>query len=310
MTTDSPTPLPSTTSTGTPSRPPVGEFVAVGGRRFYTHRAGSGGTPIVLLPGAGTVGLDYYPLFVEAAAMGTAFLYDRSGTGWSDSIVLPRTPTEVVDELRQVLAGVGLEPPYIVVGHSLGGGYAQQFARRFPADVSGLLLLDPAHEDYPRYTPPVPGTDGGEVDLTSWEPPPAVIERFTALFREKYAAWPDEVREAVIDYHASCWKAGILESSNLAVIYEHLAAAPPIGDIPALVLTAQSLDPGSQLFMPDEWQREVIVGKARLNAALAASLPRGEHRVLPDASHSWMHAERPDAVVQALRDLMAMVGTG
>ena len=281
--------------------------MVVDGRRLFAHRAGSGGPAIVFLPGAGAVGLDFFNVLTAAAESSTALLYDRGGTGWSDPVRLPRTPTEVVDELRAFLAAAGLRPPYLLVGHSLGGGYAQQYARRFPGEVAALLLLDPAHEDYPRYTPAAAASDGDAIDMTSWEPPPVVIERFITLFREKFASWPDEVREAVIDYHATRWRAGILEASNLTAIYADLARPAPLGDIPTIILTALALDPGSQLFMPDEWQRQVIDGKLRLNTALAATLPRGEQRLLPEASHGWMQAERPDAVVQALRDLLAVV---
>jgi hypothetical protein len=62
--------------------------------------------------------------------------------------------------------------------------------------------------------------------------------------------------------------------------------------------------------MPDEQQRLVIEGKRRLNAAIAASVPRGENRELADACHSFMMAERADAVSSALGDLLAMVRAG
>jgi len=38
--------------------------------------------------------------------------------------------------------------PYLLVGHSLGGAYVQRYAQRFPDEAAGLLLLDPAHEDW------------------------------------------------------------------------------------------------------------------------------------------------------------------
>jgi pimeloyl-ACP methyl ester carboxylesterase len=44
-------------------------------------------------------------------------------------------------------------PPYLLVGHSLGGLYARHYAQRFADEISGLLLLDPAHEDYNAYMP-------------------------------------------------------------------------------------------------------------------------------------------------------------
>jgi hypothetical protein len=46
-------------------------------------------------------------------------------------------------------------------------------------------------------------------------------------------------------------------------------------------------------------------GERRLYAALAGSVSRGEHCVLGDARHSIVTIDRPDAVIQAIRDLFA-----
>ena len=72
----------------------------VDGRRLALQRSGSGGPPVVFLPGAGLVGLDYLQVHQAAAEHTTAVRYDRAGTGWSDPVPLPRTPKDVVDELR------------------------------------------------------------------------------------------------------------------------------------------------------------------------------------------------------------------
>ena len=88
-------------------------------------------------------------------------LYDRAGTGWSDRVELPRSSAEVTDELRNLLRAAGVPAPYLLVGHSLGGLYARHYAQRFPGEVAGLLLLDPAHEDYNAYMPQGTGQTSG-----------------------------------------------------------------------------------------------------------------------------------------------------
>src|SRR4030095_6301583 len=83
----------------------------------------------------------------------TSVLYDRAGTGWSEVVKLPRTATEVTDELRSLLHAAGVPAPYLLVGHSLGGIYTRRYAQRFPDEVAGLLFLEPAHEDFPAIMP-------------------------------------------------------------------------------------------------------------------------------------------------------------
>ncbi|MDD2934044.1 MAG: alpha/beta hydrolase [Methylotenera sp.] len=75
----------------------------------------------------------------------TTFAYNRPGYGESDSVSTPRDGLHIVDELRSLLKSKGLNPPYILVGHSLGGLYMQLFARRYPDEVGALVLVDSTH---------------------------------------------------------------------------------------------------------------------------------------------------------------------
>lgn len=75
----------------------------------------------------------------------TTFAYNRPGYGNSDLVSTPRDGLHIVDELRVLLHSKGIKPPYILVGHSLGGLYMQLFARRYPAEVSALILVDSTH---------------------------------------------------------------------------------------------------------------------------------------------------------------------
>ena len=75
----------------------------------------------------------------------TTFVYNRPGYGKSDPVSTPRDGSHVVDELRSLLRSKGLNPPYILVGHSLGGLYMQFFARRYPDEVNALILVDSTH---------------------------------------------------------------------------------------------------------------------------------------------------------------------
>lgn len=75
----------------------------------------------------------------------TTFVYNRPGYGNSDPVSTPRDGAHIVEELRSLLKSQHLEPPYILVGHSLGGLYMQLFARRHPEEVSALILVDSTH---------------------------------------------------------------------------------------------------------------------------------------------------------------------
>lgn len=75
----------------------------------------------------------------------TTFAYNRPGYGNSDPVATPRDGLHIVDELRRLLRDKSMQPPYVLVGHSLGGLYMQLYARRYPEDVSALILVDSTH---------------------------------------------------------------------------------------------------------------------------------------------------------------------
>jgi pimeloyl-ACP methyl ester carboxylesterase len=50
-------------------------------------------------------------------------------------------------ELHLVLEKAGLSPPYVLVGHSVGGLIARVFAEQYQEDVAGMVLVDSTHED-------------------------------------------------------------------------------------------------------------------------------------------------------------------
>src|SRR5262249_57108071 len=97
--------------------PPIGRRYDVEGRQLMLLHSGTGGPAVVFLPGAGMTGLGYLNLHQQVSQFATSVLYDRAGTGWSDHVPLPRSASEVTDELRLLLRLAGVPAPYVFVGH-------------------------------------------------------------------------------------------------------------------------------------------------------------------------------------------------
>lgn len=108
-------------------------------------KVGNGSPTIVFQSGLGD-GKDTWSSIANPLARGSqVFAYDRPGYGDSKELAGSRDPCTIATELRTALHQAGVRPPFILVGHSLGGIYQYAFARMYPDDVLGMVLIDPTH---------------------------------------------------------------------------------------------------------------------------------------------------------------------
>jgi len=126
------------------STAPYGERVSVEGGSLNVWRNGRPGPTIVLLSGLGTVapGLDFAPLVRELDDYDVVVV-ERFGYGYSDMTGPPQTVENVTSELHEALEKVGVEKPYVLVGHSIAGFYTLAYVNRYPDEVSAVIGIDP-----------------------------------------------------------------------------------------------------------------------------------------------------------------------
>jgi len=138
-----------------------GVDVATVDRQHVEYALIKGGTPVVVFEnGLGASMHSWSKVLPEIGKDATVFAYNRPGYGHSDPATTPRDGAHIVDELRALLRHQGLMPPYVLVGHSLGGLYMQLFARQYPEEVRGLVLVDATH--------PTQMEGAGALERQSW----------------------------------------------------------------------------------------------------------------------------------------------
>jgi pimeloyl-ACP methyl ester carboxylesterase len=126
--------------------PRVGRLVDIGGRSLNLYCAGSGSPTVVMDAGAGTPAFTWKLVEADAVRLTRACWYDRAGYGWSDPAPRARTAADVAEDLHKLLHAAAVPPPYVLVGHSLGGFHVRVFAARYRDEVAGLILVDSADE--------------------------------------------------------------------------------------------------------------------------------------------------------------------
>ena len=130
------------------------DLVDVAGQRMHVRRQ-EGRTPTVVLCSAlGAVCTDWDAVLALLPDVDVV-VFDRPGTGHSPPTrppwpqAAPPTLQEQVQWLAAVGPAVGAAPPYVLVGHSSGGLYAQAFARWHPEQTAGVLLVDASTSQQP-----------------------------------------------------------------------------------------------------------------------------------------------------------------
>lgn len=276
--------------------PPPGRFIDVGGHRLHYEIAGAGGVTFVLEAGAGEYGGSWGGLADSLARIGRVFSYDRAGLGYSEPGPRPRTVQAVVRELHALLERAAILPPYVFVGHSLGGAIATWYAVQHPGEVAALLLIDPSHRDQVEALPAPPAAARWAL---SWIPRTARIGLAGRIFRPgdpikrrstHLEAYGDEIR--ALERSFELWKR------------DRVA----LGDVPLYVLTA-----GSARHMPgrtDEERRAAWATWRGLHADLVgeSSHTIRRHVVVPGAPH-YIHRAQPGRVAGLARELVRRLGS-
>lgn len=152
--------------------------------------AGSGSPTVVFESGIGQGKRNWAPVFNRVSELTRAVAYDRAGYGQSETSDLPRDGLQLVLELRDLLRTEGLGPPYVLVGHSLGGTMVKLFAKTWPDEVAGVVLVDARHEEFTQRCRQV------GVHRLLYEPPEAFVNMLPPVPRAELLAAPLTLKQA------------------------------------------------------------------------------------------------------------------
>lgn len=272
--------------------PATGDFaglVDIGDhRKMYLECSGRGSPTVVLISGKGnradtwsaaapdTPGPTVFPTIAKFTRV---CAYDRPGTVGalapeptrSDPVPLPVTAAAGAADLQALLTAAKVPGPYVLVGHSMGGTIARLVASEHGDEVAGLVLEDALSEDL---------YSGLTADQR------AVFERLN----------------------------GEPESYDNVKSFEEIRAAPPVRPMPVVVLTAGLPQLTPEVIASGQLPSDVTqafadaLWTAQMQAQdyLAALFPGGRHIMVANSTH-YIHVDRPQVVIDAIRDVVDAV---
>jgi pimeloyl-ACP methyl ester carboxylesterase len=291
--------------------PPPGRMVGIGdGRSLHLLCQGDAAAPaIVVEQGAGEPAILWRSIQRKAAGFARFCLYDRAGYGWSPPAPAFQPVEERAADLHRLLQVGGVRGPYILVAHSYGGLIVRAFARAYPRDTAGIVMVDAVEESIAFHPDYLGFLRQSRPFVGAMRAAAAVgIMRLAGLFSGSDAkdmmARQDETLAASIAARPSFFAA---ISGDMRSI-EAAAAAPvnalpegmgKLGDLPVAVITHGKPFPGPFARLEPFW----LAGQKRM----ASLSTRGRLVVAGKSNHMIQHDE-PELVVAALRSVVEEAG--
>lgn len=306
---------------------PTDQMVDVKGIQMRLDCRGSGSPTVVLEAGAQSSSIYWVRIQDDVAKFTRVCSYDRAGYGWSETVHETMLPPQVAGMLHDLLEKAGEKPPYLMVGHSVGGIYIRTVTAQYPDEVVGMVLVDSSHENQSQQTPPEIAESPEWIQIqkaltTSYQilkiAEPIGLVRMLKIMDPGVASYqlPDKEKEPAL---AEAYRTGFLGAwlRETEMMRAYSGQPGKLGDIPLIVLSREydvkdvekeyeAFPPEFQALLTMEVKQQFVDTYNGNQNELAALSTRGKRIVVPDTGH-FIQLDKPQVVIDAIREVFGQV---
>ncbi len=270
-------------------------LVDIGGHKLYLECHGKGSPTVVLEAGyrnrADIWSVDALEpkgkrtmVMPGVARFTRVCAYDRPGAtlgagdfSRSDPVPMPRTAQEIVADLHALLQKTGVQGPYVLVGHSLGGMFIRLYASTYPNEVVGMVLVDALSEQVKVLL----------LRSAQW-----------TLYNNRFLISPPPGLKPY-------WNLETIDMNTSIAQMGQAAAAKPLRLMPLVVLShTQPFELPSDV--PPEFPKALEQAWQAGQNKLAALVPGARHVFATESGH-YIQQQQPELVINAIREVVTAV---
>jgi pimeloyl-ACP methyl ester carboxylesterase len=277
-----------------------GELVDIGGYKLHIDCVGIGSPAVILDSGLGDGYTSWRKVQPQISQFTKVCSYDRAGYGYSDPSFRSRTSRVFAEELHVLLQRAGVSPPYVLVGHSMGGFDVRIYATLYPGDIAGMVLVDSSHPDqkkrFPQALNDMDGTWLREQEFLTFSMPFGIPRLMGFCGKEP------EVRAADCNFHSE--REALAELKSLNESANQASTAGSLGAIPLAVLSSDPNRPEPDL--PEDLVAPMNKVWQQMQDELADLSTKSTHVIASNSGH-YIQLDRPDIVVNAISQIVSQI---
>lgn len=242
------------------------KMTSISDGQLHTIEAGDGAYTVIFESGFMSDLSVWHKVAPAITKQAKVVVYSRAGVGKSPARSQPLNLSQHTEELKQLIEALQIKTPIVLVGHSYGGWVVREFAAKYPKQIAGLVLVDPANESL-------------ELELKKINP-------------EKVAQ--DQKRLENMAPPAA--------KADLALVQKifddaKLPTTSAIPDMPMAILTSTQVTKNNPFYQETA---PALAVKRELHARLFAQFSNGAHIVTNQSGHH-IQFDEPHLVIEAIK---------
>lgn len=131
----------------------IKNLVMIKNKNINVYETGKGNKTIIILSGMGIYSpiVEYKPLAEKLGKDYRVVIIEYLGYGFSDDTKEERSSINIVEEVRETMKTLEIEPPYILMPHSISGIYSLQYTLLYPNEVEAVIGIDSSVPNQTKY---------------------------------------------------------------------------------------------------------------------------------------------------------------